>query len=81
MSEDRGQQPVADIRSGRWRIAGGGWVGNVRSLGPGLISAASDVDPTTVATLAILGAATVYGLSWLVVLIYFMLASIQIISA
>jgi Mn2+/Fe2+ NRAMP family transporter len=53
----------------------------VRALGPGLISGASDNDPTTVATMAVLGATTVYGLSWLTILIYPMLASVQIISA
>jgi Mn2+/Fe2+ NRAMP family transporter len=53
----------------------------VKALGPGLISGASDNDPTTVATMAVLGASTEYGLSWLVILIYPMLASIQIISA
>ncbi len=52
-----------------------------RALGPGLISGASDNDPTTVATLAVLGATTIYGLSWLAILIYPLLASIQIISA
>lgn len=53
----------------------------IRALGPGLISGASDNDPTTVATLAVLGASTIYGLSWLTILIYPLLASIQIISA
>src|SRR5437867_1398545 len=38
------------------------------ALGPGLIAGASDIDPTTVATLAVVGASTVYGLPWLVVL-------------
>jgi Mn2+/Fe2+ NRAMP family transporter len=46
-----------------------------------VISGASDNDPTTVATLAVLGASTVYGLSWLLLLVYVLLASIQIISA
>lgn len=53
----------------------------VKALGPGLISGASDNDPTTVATMAVLGASTGFGLSWLVILVYPMLASIQIISA
>lgn len=53
----------------------------IKALGPGLISGASDNDPTTVATMAVLGASTEYGLSWLVILIYPMLATIQIISA
>jgi Mn2+/Fe2+ NRAMP family transporter len=53
----------------------------VKSLGPGLISGASDNDPTTVATLAVIGAATVYRLSWLIIVVFFFLAGIQIISA
>ena len=56
-------------------------LGFIRALGPGLISGASDNDPTTVATLAVLGGTTIYGLSWLTILIYPLLASIQIISA
>ena len=51
-----------------------------RLLGPGIISGASDNDPTTVATLAVIGSTTVYGLGWLVVLIIPMLAAIQAIS-
>lgn len=57
------------------------WTDYLRALGPGLISGASDNDPTTVATMAVLGASTRYGLSWLTILIYPMLASIQVISA
>ncbi|GAC1310580.1 MAG: divalent metal cation transporter [Vulcanimicrobiaceae bacterium] len=51
------------------------------TLGPGLISGASDNDPTTVATLAIVGATTTYGLAWLVLLIIPMLAIVQTIAA
>jgi len=46
-----------------------------------LISGASDNDPTTVASLAVIGSTTVYGLSWLVLLIIPMLAVVQAISA
>ena len=52
-----------------------------RALGPGMISGASDNDPTTVATISVLGASTGYRLSWLTILIYPMLTTIQIISA
>jgi Mn2+/Fe2+ NRAMP family transporter len=58
-----------------------GWRSYLTALGPGLISGASDNDPTTVGTLAVVGATTTYGLSWLTLLIYPMLASVQIISA
>lgn len=53
----------------------------IKDLGPGLISGASDNDPTTVASLAVIGATTVYNLSWLTILIFPMLATIQMISA
>lgn len=51
-----------------------------RLLGPGIISGASDNDPTTVATLAVIGSTTAYALGWLVILIVPMLAVVQAIS-
>ncbi len=51
-----------------------------RLLGPGIISGASDNDPTTVATLAVIGSTTVYALGWLVILVIPMLAIVQAIS-
>ena len=51
------------------------------SLGLGLISGASDNDPTTVATLAVIGSTTGFGLAWLVLLIIPMLVVVQVISA
>lgn len=53
----------------------------LRALGPGLIDGASDSDPTTVTTLAAIGASTGYRLSWLVVLLVPMLVVVQVISA
>lgn len=53
----------------------------LKRLGPGIVSGASDNDPTTVATLAIVGASTVYGLAWLVLLMIPMLAVVQAIAA
>lgn len=50
-------------------------------FGPGIVSGASDNDPTTVASLAVIGSTTVYGLGWLVILVIPMLAIVQIISA
>ena len=35
----------------------------LRGLGAGLIAGAADTDPTTVATLAVIGATTTYGLA------------------
>lgn len=49
-------------------------------MAPGIISSASDNDPTTVASLAVIGSTTVYGLSWLVLLVIPMLAVVQAIS-
>ena len=53
----------------------------LRSLGPGLIAGASDNDPTTVATLAVIGSTTGFGLAWLVILIIPALVVVQVISA
>ncbi len=50
-------------------------------VGSGIVSGASDNDPTTVATLAVIGSTTVFGLGWLVVLIVPMLAVVQIIAS
>jgi len=47
---------------------------------PGLIAGASDIDPTTVATIAVIGSTTIYGLSWLALLTFPMLATVQRIS-
>jgi Mn2+/Fe2+ NRAMP family transporter len=53
----------------------------LRVLGPGLVSGASDNDPTTVATVAVVGSTTVYALGWVALLIFPMLAVVQIIAA
>lgn len=53
----------------------------VRMLGPGLVAGASDVDPTTVATVALIGATTVFALSWLTVLVFPILAVVLVISS
>lgn len=53
----------------------------IKQLGPGLVAGASDVDPTTVASMSVIGASTVYALSWLTVLVFPMLAVIQAISS
>ncbi len=51
-----------------------------KSLLSGLVSAAADNDPTTVGTVAVAGAATVYGLEWLLVLGIPMLAIAQMLG-
>lgn len=62
----------------RFRLRG---IAYLRALGPSLISGASDNDPTTVGTMTVLGSTTVYALSWLTILLFPMLAAIQMISA
>lgn len=54
---------------------------SARFFGPGLVSGASANDPTTVGSLAVVGAFSGYGLAWLVVLLLPMLAIIQAIAA
>lgn len=51
------------------------------NLGPGVIAGLSDNDPTSVATLAVIGSTTQYGLSWLIILVIPMLIIVQSISA
>jgi Mn2+/Fe2+ NRAMP family transporter len=50
-------------------------------MAPGIVSAASDNDPTTVASLAVVGSTTTYALGWLVLLVIPMLAVVQAISS
>lgn len=50
-------------------------------LGPGLIAGASNIDPTTVATLTLIGATTGYGLSWLVLVLIPLVSLVQVMSA
>src|SRR5690242_5705222 len=57
----------------RWRFCA--------AWGRGWIAGAADTDPTTVATLAVIGATTTYGLAWLIVLIILMLSVVQVVSA
>src|ERR1700682_5886108 len=54
---------------------------DVQHFGAGIVAGASDNDPTTVATLAVIGSTTVYELGWLTLLIIPMLAVIQAIAA
>ena len=69
--------PPTGLRSNSKKLPTPWW----KVLGPGIVSGASDNDPTTVASLAVIGSTTVYGLSWLVLLIIPMLAVVQAISA
>jgi Mn2+/Fe2+ NRAMP family transporter len=51
------------------------------TFGAGIVAGASDNDPTTVATLAVIGSTTVYELGWLTLLVIPMLVIIQAIAA
>jgi Mn2+/Fe2+ NRAMP family transporter len=51
------------------------------AFGSGIVAGASDNDPTTVATLAVIGSTTVYELGWLTLLIIPMLAVVQAVAA
>jgi Mn2+/Fe2+ NRAMP family transporter len=51
-----------------------------RAVGPGVVSGAADIDPTTVATLVVVGATTLYGLAWLALFIVPMLAVVQTLA-
>ena len=53
----------------------------LKRLGPGLVAGAADNDPTTVATISVTGATTGFALSWLVILVYPMLASAQVVAS
>jgi Mn2+/Fe2+ NRAMP family transporter len=53
----------------------------LRSIGPELISGASDNDPTNVGTAAAVGAATAYQLAWLALLVAPLLGVVQTIAA
>ena len=50
-------------------------------FGAGIVAGASDNDPTTVATLAVIGSTTTYELGWLTLLIIPMLAVVQSVAA
>ncbi|GAA5183689.1 Nramp family divalent metal transporter [Rugosimonospora acidiphila] len=49
-------------------------------IGPGLVSGAAATDPTTVATLVVVGATTTYGLAWLTLLTFPVLAVVQTLA-
>jgi Mn2+/Fe2+ NRAMP family transporter len=72
---------IATVRGRRRALRDRGFWRALRSLGPGLVSGASDNDPTTVATVAVVGSTTVYALGWVCLLIFPMLAVVQAIAA
>lgn len=63
------------------RTAGAGRPSLLRALGPGLITGASDDDPSGIATYAQAGAAFGYGLAWTMLFSYPLMVAIQMVSA
>ncbi|HEX4785063.1 MAG TPA: divalent metal cation transporter [Candidatus Sulfotelmatobacter sp.] len=59
----------------------GAAIGLLQKLGPGLITGASDDDPSGIATYSQVGARFGYGLLWTMVLTYPLMAAIQEVSA
>lgn len=51
------------------------------AVGPGIVAGVSDVDPTTVGTLSVIGSTTRYSLAWLIVLLIPLLAGVQVIAS
>jgi Mn2+/Fe2+ NRAMP family transporter len=67
---------------GRGRRRTGGRASRyARVVGPGVVAGASDNDPTTVGAVTVIGATTGYQLSWLALLVFPMLAVVQVIAA
>ena len=62
-------------------ITAGGRVPLAKILGPGLITGASDDDPSGIATYSQAGAQFGYGLTWTLLFTYPLMAAIQEISA
>ncbi|MBI3515161.1 MAG: divalent metal cation transporter [Proteobacteria bacterium] len=72
-----GERTVEKPRPGRRRIRRG----PLGFLGPGLIAGASDDDPSGIATYSQVGAQFGYGMAWLLLFSYPLMAAIQEISA
>jgi Mn2+/Fe2+ NRAMP family transporter len=54
-----------------------GWRGYVKSLGPGLVTGASDDDPSGIATYAQSGARFQYGLVWAALVTWPLMSAVQ----
>lgn len=65
----------------RHRRAGARAIAAEQKFGAGIVAGASDNDPTTVATLAVIGSTTTYELGWLTLAVIPMLAIVQAIAA
>lgn len=73
-----GPQPPSEPEPSPPRASAGEVLGALTS---GVVAGASDNDPTSVATLAVIGATLIYDLNWLILLVLPILMVIQIVSA
>jgi NRAMP (natural resistance-associated macrophage protein)-like metal ion transporter len=76
--DDAEAVPVLAARMARRRAAPKGWLG---LLGPGLITGASDDDPSGIATYSQTGAQFGYGMCWVMLFCFPLMVAIQEISA
>lgn len=60
---------------------GGRFVAYWRSLGPGLVTGASDNDPSGITTYSVAGATTGYGLLWMAIATFPLLVAVQSMAA
>lgn len=78
MTQRRGSAATANSSNGSTRLRS---VGLLRMLGPGLITGASDDDPSGIATYSQVGAQFGYGMLWTMLFSYPLMAATQEISA
>src|SRR5450755_3914145 len=81
---NRGTKPAAPLAARiarHWRPRGAPRRGLLAFLGPGLITGASDDDPSGIATYSQVGAQFGYGMTWVMLFSYPLMAGIQEISA
>jgi NRAMP (natural resistance-associated macrophage protein)-like metal ion transporter len=77
----RAPPATAGARETQMRRERGAWRRFLKVLGPGLITGASDDDPSGIGTYAVAGASLGYAPLWLALLTYPLMASVQFICA
>jgi NRAMP (natural resistance-associated macrophage protein)-like metal ion transporter len=82
MAEKTGEKGMTTLATKKNKTAGGGRLQRLfRALGPGLITGASDDDPSGIGTYSQAGAQLGYGIGWTMLLTYPLMVAIQEISA
>ena len=74
-------EDVGPLWTGQAKVRAGGAIRLLRMLGPGLVTGASDDDPSGIGTYSQVGAQFGYGLLWTMLISYPLMAAIQEISA